>query len=486
MIRRSLSLGVALAGLAAYGAAYADGFEHPDNGTVAVGRAGAYTARASEGSAVQYNVAALAGQRGTRLTVQLNLTDPNLCFDRDGTYADDGRDPNNGNARYEFNGQEYPEVCLESGFLHGPGPMLAISSDLGHANWPVFALGLYGPHSPEQLVYPETVTTANGATAPAPQRYDLVSRHLIVLFPTFAVSYQALPWLRLGGAFQAVFAKLQFTSAVTSSGSETPSTDYLTNLDTMDPFTPAGILAAQARFSRFDVGLSYRHSGDFEADGEVTFEKTAFTGSDLLEPRSDAIVYAPQNPAARVGVRYFHPRASADAGDWRAWDPMEDEVFDVEFDAVWEGNSAFDSLRIEVEEDFLDFTESLRTSVADPEIVHDWKDTIGFRLGGDYNLLPGRLAIRAGGLYEPGAAPVEYTRVDFLAFRKVGFFAGATYRLGGWDLSVGGGHLFGSPRDILNGKTRAIGPTGPSDFVINDGEWKASLTVISLGANYRF
>jgi hypothetical protein len=53
--------------------ALASGFEIPDNGTEALGRGGAFTAKADDGTALEYNVAGLAQQRGTRLLLDANL-----------------------------------------------------------------------------------------------------------------------------------------------------------------------------------------------------------------------------------------------------------------------------------------------------------------------------------------------------------------------------------------------------------------------------
>ena len=68
--------------------ALASGFEIPDNGTEALGRGGAFTAKADDGTALEYNVAGLAQQRGTRLLLDANLWLSSYSFQRSGTYPD--------------------------------------------------------------------------------------------------------------------------------------------------------------------------------------------------------------------------------------------------------------------------------------------------------------------------------------------------------------------------------------------------------------
>ena len=67
-------------------AAFAGGFEFPDNGTEALGRGATFTAKADSPLAIEYNVGGLAQQRGTRLLFDSNLVFQNFKFQRAGTY----------------------------------------------------------------------------------------------------------------------------------------------------------------------------------------------------------------------------------------------------------------------------------------------------------------------------------------------------------------------------------------------------------------
>src|SRR4051794_23106586 len=83
---------------------YAGGLELPDNGTEALGRGGAFTAKADDATALQYNVAGLARQRGTRLLVDGNLVLATMEFQRAGVY------PDAPSAATPWGGQPFPLV----------------------------------------------------------------------------------------------------------------------------------------------------------------------------------------------------------------------------------------------------------------------------------------------------------------------------------------------------------------------------------------
>src|SRR5580698_7547364 len=73
--------------------AKAGGLEIPDNGTQALGRGAAFTAKADDGTALEYNVAGFAQQRGTHLLLDANLWLSSYSFQRSGAYPDDPSNP---------------------------------------------------------------------------------------------------------------------------------------------------------------------------------------------------------------------------------------------------------------------------------------------------------------------------------------------------------------------------------------------------------
>src|SRR6185437_16914220 len=63
------------------------------------------------------------------------------------------------------------------------------------------------------------------------------------------------------------------------------------------------------------------------------------------------------------------------------------------------------------------------------DVPHNFKDVFGVRVGGDYNVIADKLAVRLGGYFETQAATEQYANVDFAGGARIGFAAGATYRI---------------------------------------------------------
>src|SRR5688572_21305778 len=143
--------------------AHAGGFEIPDNGTEALGRGGAFTAKADDPTAIHHNVAGLAQQRGTRVLVNTNVSRSSMTFQREGSYADDPNNP-----ATPWGGQRYPAVSNEGRPV--VLPFVAATTDLG-LDWMTFAIGTYAPPASAFAgrYFPLSV---NGA--PSPARYDAV------------------------------------------------------------------------------------------------------------------------------------------------------------------------------------------------------------------------------------------------------------------------------------------------------------------------
>ena len=139
---------------------FAGGFEFPDNGTAAMGRGGAFTAKADDPTALYYNPGGLAWLRGWKLLIDSNLAFKHVSFTR----APD-------------NGVTYPTVHNQSGPF--PGPMLVLTSDFGLKDW-TFAAGLYGPSAVGKTSYPDGQD--------APQKFELVSMDVMMAFYTLAAA----------------------------------------------------------------------------------------------------------------------------------------------------------------------------------------------------------------------------------------------------------------------------------------------------------
>src|SRR5579884_3669166 len=106
---------------------YAGGLELPDNGTEALARGGAFTAKADDATALEYNIAGFARQRGTRLLFDGNLLLSSLDFQRSGVYPDPP------SAATPWGGQPFPAVSNTGGAFFAP--FVGLSTDFGLDRW---------------------------------------------------------------------------------------------------------------------------------------------------------------------------------------------------------------------------------------------------------------------------------------------------------------------------------------------------------------
>jgi len=92
--------------------------------------------------------------------------------------------------------------------------------------------------------------------------------------------------------------------------------------------------------------------------------------------------------SVKFGVRYRHA-----------------DIFDIELDAWYTGWSRHDNIKIYPHGVWLrDNALVDDVKVGTFTIPRQMKDTWGIAIGGDWNILPKTLAVRAGMLYESGAA----------------------------------------------------------------------------------
>lgn len=142
---------------------------------------------------------------------------------------------------------------------------------------------------------------------------------------------------------------------------------------------------------------------------------------------------------------------------------------------------------------------------------------IGIRVGGDYNIVPDRLAVRAGTFFETSAASPQHQNIDFVASSRFGLALGGTYRVRfgegektrSLEIMAGFGHVFfaaqrrtdpnASGALALAGTSCNKGSPIPGTQTCEDGseryrtKWPVnlgtitnSLNVINVGAAYRF
>ena len=463
--------------------AWAGGMEFPDNGAQALSRGGAFSAKADDLTALEYNVAGLAKKRGTRLMLSLNLVNADATFQRAGVY------PTNAGSPQPYDGQPFPSVSNSGGpFL---APFIVAASDFGLNKW-TFAAGVYGPSSYGTLKFPRTVQI-NDVTAPAPQRYDFIDSDLLVAYPTFAVAYKPLDMISVGAAFHWVYMHSQFhqTSYVPPADpnlKELPLQDYDTNLDVTDSFTPSFSVGALARpTEHLEVGVNYRYKTEMDASGTVV--ATSQPGASITpmyDNGKNAVVTDFKTTLPQVlrgGVRYI----------WTAGDV---ERGDIEADFTYEGWSV-------VGDPALPGDITIATSGVNPQpklvrSPHRYNDSWSARLGGQYNwdTLLGTWSGRLGFFYDAASAPDEWTRLDFRAWDHIGYTAGVGWQWGGLSANLGGAYIYMPERNVTNSQlcqTATLGgsPTAcltpSSGFTdVGNGKYTAGYTIVTFSLEYKF
>ncbi len=218
------------------------------------------------------------------------------------------------------------------------------------------------------------------------------------------------------------------------------------------------------------------------------------TDTDDIQP--DLAHFRLANPLdVRLGARFHMPRygGAIELGEIR--DPLADDVFDVELDLSYTRNSAYRAAELRFPERPIIEVQGTGGEVPrNADVEFNVKgDTLGVRLGGDYIVLPDRLAVRAGAFYEPDVQRPEYLNVAMVASRRIGLAGGVQVRLAFVDLEAAYMHVFFDEVDNGgNGRLRVVSgdasvqPPYRSPYAINGGKVTQSVNIVSLGARARF
>lgn len=478
-----------------------DVLEFPDNGTEQMARGGAWVARASNPLATFYNPAGLAGQRSGVLA-NVNVVLNEICFKR----AGDGEELDVG--------AKYPEVCNDNKGTLQPLPAIAgvlrLTPELG------IGLSVAPPSFYGELEFPETVKTKNafGATArlPAGSRYMLIKQSGIALNTTLGAGLEVVRDFRVGAGFVWGIGSYRLANANMSLNPDQqadgrwldPTTnDIRAELSVADWFMPGitvGVLYSP--IEELDLGLNVTAQEAFDAHGDLEMKANYWTNdgtsgnpdvTDSADIEEGLAHFRNENPLeARVGARFHLPRSKTPKPE-HVRDPLADDVFDIELDISYTRNSAYERAKLRFPASPVVQVKGTPGAVPENNDV-DFKvkgDTIGVRLGGDFVILPAKLAVRAGGWFEPDAQNEQYANVTFLASQRFGLALGGTYRLGSVDIEAGYMHVFFAEVDNGgDGKLLVVSGDATTNFRspygINGGRFTQSVNVFSAGATMRF
>ncbi len=480
----------ALCGLSVVGAAstgFAGGFEIPANGTEALGRGGAFSAKADSPLALEYNVAGLAQQRGTHALIDNNLAFSRYRFARAGG---DGFGP-------------YPTVQAEASppFY---APWFGLATDFGFFKRLTFAFGIYGPSSIGKRTFPMFVPGDGGKERPGPARYDIATTDLLIFFPTLAVGVKASKYLDLGFAVQQVSAQIKLASmtyapqslpvfpasSACSTQAEVVGCDSLTRITGSSYDNYMLQLGALLHLGKsVDLGVNVRSASNLGVSpivvrGTVSATEPLYLqGAGIGAEKMDGEFTINLPWVFRGGLRYGQKLGGT-------------QLFDIELDAIYEAWS------------WLDGTDHQLTLKNPPPLVnkgqpltivlpHRYRDTLGLRLGGSLYMplaADAGVTMRMGGFYDSSSSADADLRLDFDTLAKLGICAGLGFSLRGVEINLAYSYQHSLPRTVENGQLGVIDGTtgqpvvinGMSTPAVNNGTYSGSTHVASLGLTLRF
>lgn len=531
-----LAVTLAAGWVSAPAVADAGGFDVPDVGTEALGRGGAFVAKADSGLAFYYNVAGLARQRGTRLLLDVNLVFHNAQFTREGKYPGTpcaeltplSMERATCDQNTPWAGLAYPTVGNRQGF--GYQPFLALSTDFGFFERWTFGVAVFSPPGigTRQYGYRRELTvrdktgaeqqtiryevdlpgpggaswnTPGGpARAPSPARYDTAETSFTILTPSLAVAWNA--WRRrldLGLAVQWVVGQFDLVKAnisplgATSCGptKDHPNCDSYGNIKT-NSMSPGFILSLLAHPTSFlDAGLTYRPQVNVDSSGWVYPSPVIASGSKLAPFPATFSIKLPH--IVRAGVRAVSRF------------PDGTERLDIELDATWENWSVQDYARVRSDQfDLGPGREDCPKLGPTPkgclfiDSPQRFRDTFSLRLGGAYNLRlsdTSRLAVRFGTYYDSPSTKNEDTNLASFSTEKVAFTAGLGYRRRGFYVNLAYAAVWMPDRIVTGSQSvRAGSATNGTNWVndvdpeiyVNNGRYQFTIHTFSLGAGVNF
>ncbi|GMV41023.1 MAG: hypothetical protein AMXMBFR64_27390 [Myxococcales bacterium] len=451
------------------------GFEIPDHGARAVGRGGAFTAKADDLTAIALNPGGLSRVKGTRFLYSHNLIWHPTTFER-APSSIPRSDP--------YAQKDAPLSPVHNGEELFPlGMMGVLSSDFGLEDW-TFAIGVYGPNAVGKLDYP-----VDGG-----QRYMLTSTDILLMYYSAAVSYGWKDVFGVGVTLQYVhMPKTEFSLVVdaTPGGAVNPyysSADVEATLRLKDDFAFSAVIGAWWRvIPELELGVAGRIVPVYlDPEGDVVLRnvpgQAEFTPEQLQVNDSYAKMPLTLPMTARLGLRYRHLDGDR-------------EVFDIELDAVYESWSMLESYDVELSGESNLFT---ATPLPDLTIAKAWRDTVSVRLGGSVEPVPDWFGISAGAYWERGAVPKAYTHLDFLSLDRWGVGGGLRFTHWGIDLSVSYLHVFQPSVDVSEAEGKVFqqrplspcpgaGPCmGGNGAPANAGHFESSYDILALSLELHF
>lgn len=409
-------------------------------------------------------------------------------------FAQEGDTNLDGTPLVGFANEPYPEVCYEGNAPFLPHLALSnkLSEDLG------VGLGFFPPDSSALFQWGNrdgTVDTPNGLR-PNPLRYLRSKQNVSYFSALAAAGYRLAPWISVGLGLQWMLVIYEATTWTTPTSGLDPESDVRGDLFGRDLFIPGVITSVHLQpLDYLDVVVGFKWSDRVKSKVKLDITTGAFGTGEVFQfnraSTNDVAtvgssipttahnqpgevdsppVWVPQLTLAVRLSDLLKPRVPDTKlahryAEGKVEDHMLAERWDVELDAIYYFTSVYDRAQ------FTTNNAELQLRTVDPDGVlgsipgspgdcterdasnncvgkrlvktdYHGKDQITLRLGGDYNVLPGLLALRAGVSYETrGSDPSDLNVLNYMLSR-VGMHGGLTVRVANkTDISFGYAHF---------------------------------------------
>ena len=481
--------------------ARAAGVEDAVTGTVALGRSANYV-RVNDFMAVWQNPANLALVPSRDQGLDLRMPMFNGCFKR-------AQDP----SKTYLSTESFNKSCSSGPGLTGNGGLvLPLPRNFG------FGIGIYTPGGSPGLKFgnsdinttspsAETVPTTTGKSE-SPGRYLLVNKTVTAAYLMIGAGYAPTKYLRFGVSVGSGFVNIAYKNVTSLFGGRFDDQEIVSDVRVTDAFVPRATASVGATpLDSIDLMGSFTWNDDVRAKGNLDV-----TANGLQAPRGDCASAMP-GPHCRVknvtlkvpyqryevvlGARYAKRHKPRE----RAIDPMRDETWDVELNGYWVQTSHVDNFTLDIwngapnsaAQRNIQLSSAPGTGLSPlpntATLYHGWRDTYGLRLGGDYNVIPSFLAVRAGLGFESSAVPAKNMNIDYWPVQKFTLSLGATVKLKSWKLHAAYAHVFNQTVNVPVGKgnVKEIVAYFPQlATAVNEGKYTSKINIVSLQANYSF
>ncbi|MDP3277002.1 MAG: hypothetical protein Q8Q09_17555 [Deltaproteobacteria bacterium] len=472
--------------------AHASGLEIPEIGALGLGRGGAVVANPMDPSTLAYNPAGILGLPGLQVSLGSNLGSFSQCFQRFGGYRQSndvavevaGTRFATSNYAAPPNGMDtpYPQTCAN--------PSLAFAPNLGvtYRVLPnlAFGIGAFPPHTTgREGVFPDQVMTANGP-APSPARHLLYEKRLFLFYPSFTAAFAPVPWLRLGGSLQVGFASFEYATHLNPlpDAAQSPDSDIKLTLRAGGTFVTgnAGIQVILPRYFTFGAKFQYMPELNIAGIGGGTAEDMYYSANAMTRAARtttfDVGRLIAQPPwHLRTGLRFAMPRAGrpdawtaahalrntlADGRSIeRSYDPMRDDAWDLEVDFNYEQTSLLSQTALDprgsivvgggVPIAFREDLPGMPGTGTRINIRSDFRNTMGVRVGGDWNVIPDRWTLRAGFSAETGASSPGNSQIHLPTYDSFSAHFGTSFRHKWFTVNFSYAHVYFVPYEDRQG-----------------------------------